>query len=448
MGVYGPSVFFLLENGVDIQPKALDPELSRGHPMLYVFANAVVAKFFGSSISVLHAFNLFLACTVLWATFALGKKVFDATTGVIGAVLLVSQPIFQAQATLILPEMALALTAIGMLYGYLAKMPVLYLVSGIAAVWLKETAIFIPLILITHFLWGLHQKRLSLLQADALLKIFWLGIPWMAFGAFLWIQKAQNGWFLFPYHTSLFDFDPAELLKKLVRFLLFLFYDQGRFLWGLILLLSLLGAFLRKKLVWSNLVEDTHWPVLSCFFLYSLVLLAFSSTNAYLNRYLLLLFPPLSLVVAYGLKVTFSYAWNNWTGSWHYVVLPASLVLSFSLIALPWLLPTDDFVYDEHPVFKRHIALMEMAVQEVMNREEYDGCHIQCNWPIHTAFEDEQAGYRKDPLNFYLLGPSDTLDFKVWLMPGSIANPPSPQQTSIYQVIEHAGMTCTIYQCR
>jgi len=448
MGVYGPSVYYLLENGVDIQPKALDPELSRGHPMLYVFVNAVVAKVFGSSIAVLHAFNLLIACCVLWATFALGKKLFDPTTGAIAAVLLAAQPIFQAQSTLILPEMALALAALGMLHGYLAKLPLLYLLSGIAAVWVKETAIFIPFILITHFLGSLYVKRLPLLHADNLLKICWLAFPWIAFGAFLIVQKHQNGWFLFPYHTSLFDFDPAELLKKLTRFLLFLFFNQGRFLWGFILIIALISAFIRRKLVWPNLIDSPHFPAFSCFLLYGLVLLAFSSTNAYLNRYLLFLFPPLSLVVAHALKAGFTDAWSELPKRFRVVSMPVFLALAFCLPTLAWIMPVRHFVYDEHPAFKQHIALTEMAVQEIMTNNDFEGCHIQCNWPIHTALEDEKAGYRKAPLNFYLLGPSDSLDYRVWLMPGSISNPPSPLHTAVYQVIEHSGMTCTIYECR
>ena len=37
----------LIDDGVGIQPKDLPPELSRGHPMGYVFLNAVVAKSVG-----------------------------------------------------------------------------------------------------------------------------------------------------------------------------------------------------------------------------------------------------------------------------------------------------------------------------------------------------------------------------------------------------------------
>lgn len=446
LGVYGPSVFYLLENGVDFQPKALDPELSRGHPMLYVFVNALVGAAFGASSVVLHSFNLFIACLVLVGTYMLGKKVFSATTGVLAAALLSVQPVFHAQATLILPEMALALAALGMLYGYLARMPVLYLVSGVAAVWLKETAIFIPMALILHRVLMLRSRRLPLMQINTLLEVLLLIAPWIAFAAFLLLQKIQNGWFLFPYHTGLFDFSPDEVLKKLGRFLAFLLVDQGRFVWGAVVGSSLLLAFRKKRITWNKWVDHPKWEAYTAFFLFGFLLLGFSATNAYLNRYLLLLFPPLALVVADQLKNHFRTAFTAWPSKKRGLIIPVSVIVGFLLLGFPWLLPVKRFVYDEHPVFKRHVVLTQMAVQELMENGEYQGCHVQCNWPMHTALEDEKAGYRLENLPFYLLGPNDTLDYQVWLDPGSYSNPPPLGRSEVMKTIEYHGMSCTIYR--
>jgi len=446
LGVYGPSVFYLLENGVDFQPKSLDPELSRGHPMLYVFVNALVGSALGANSFVLHAFNLFIACLVLVGTFLLGKRMLGASTGVIAAIILSVQPVFHAQATLILPEMALALAALGMLYGYLARMPWLYLLSGIAAVWLKETAIFIPLALILHRFLVLRLRRVPIIQVSSLLEFLLLGLPWLAFGAFLVLQKVQNGWFLFPYHTGLFDFSPIEVLKKFVRFSKFLLIDQGRFVWGGVLSISLIIAVWKKTISLSKWIDHPKWEIYSAFFLFGVLLVGFSATNAYLNRYLLLLFAPLALVVAdqlLSLSRTLFLAWSGTKKGW---IVSAFMLVIFLFLGLPWLMPVRKFVYDEHPFFERHLVLTQMAVQEMMENEEYQGCHVQCNWPIHTALEDEKAGYRQGILPFYLLGPNDTLDYQVRLDPGSYAHPPPPNHSEVVKTIEYYGMTCTIYR--
>jgi len=446
LGVYGPSVFYLLENGVDFQPKSLDPELSRGHPMLYVYVNALVGSVFGATGVVLHAFNLLIACLVLLGTFALGKKVLGTAIGVLAAAILSVQPIFHAQATLILPEMALALAALGMLYAYLTRMPWMYLVSGVAAVWLKETAIFIPLALIMHRLLTLRLRRVPVAQVGTLLEVLLLSLPWVAFGAFLLLQKVQNGWFLFPYHTGLFDFSPLEVLKKFGRFLKFLLLDQGRFVWSAVLSISLILAVKKKQLSWRKWLDHPYSELYTAFFLFGFLLVGFSATNAYLNRYLLLLFPPLALVVAaqlYSICQTLLMGWPASRRGW---VIPTFLLLGFLFLGLPWIIPVRKFVYDEHPFFERHLILTQMAVQEMMENEEYQDCHVQCNWPIHTALEDKEAGYRQTELPFYLLGPNDTLDYQVRLDPGSYSYPPPPNRSEVFKIIEYHGMTCTIYR--
>lgn len=440
LGVYGQSVFYLLEHGVSIEPRALDPELSRGHPMLYVFVNALFTSLCGATIFNLHLFNLSIALCLILATYALGKLWVNEWVGCVAAALLAAQPIFHAQATLILPEMSLALAAVGMLYAYHKSYYILYILSGFIAVWIKETAIFIPGALLL-----LELVRFPAYKAQGNLftwfkKTLWIASPWLGFGIFLIIQRAQNGWFLFPYHTSLFDWSPTTILSKLGWYLSFLFYKQGRFLW-LILLFVALYRYFRTSLQSTKI--SNYAPYLSTAFVYVILLLAFSSTNAFLNRYLLLLYPVLAIAVAHSIF----YLFQGSNKELHSTKLQSWLVFSV-LVITPWLIPVKHFVYDEHPRFDRHIELTNMAVRELMEQPIYHGRNIQCNFPLHNALLDDHAGFREDSLPFQIVGPSESVDFIAFIHPGSYDHMPSETRCRVSKIIEHMGMSCTIYECK
>lgn len=442
LGVYGPSVYYLMENGIDIQPKALDPELSRGHPMLYVFANALVGSLTGESLASLHLFNLSITLFLLLSTFFLGRALIDSRSGLLAVVILAAQPILHAQATLILPEMALSLAIIWMLYAYWTWKPALYTLAGIAAVWTKETAIFIPFALWVFEIFSHRGNFVHLLKKSNRSRFIWISVPWFSFVLFLILQKVQNGWILFPYHTGLFDFTPTAIAGKLGNFLSFLFWEQGRFLWSLILLTGSLVLYYRKSGITPALpTRDTasHGLIASVF----MVIIGFSSTNAYLNRYLLLLFPLIAIVVAdmaFAIYDRYSISMKG--------ALAAPLMFLGLMVILPWLIPARSFAYDEHPNFVRYLELTQLAVDELMTEKEYAGSNIQCNWPIHSAIQFDHGGYRKKALPFYLVGPNDSLNFQVRINPGANDNPPSPSRLDVYKVFTHAGMTCTIYKRR
>jgi 4-amino-4-deoxy-L-arabinose transferase-like glycosyltransferase len=440
LGVYAPSVYYLLDHGVSIQPSALDPELSRGHPMLYVFSQALLASWLGESSFTLHLINLGMAACVVLSVFFLGRVVFGRAAGLLAAALFCAQPLVHAQATLILPEMSLALAVLWMLIAWYQKRWLLYLLAGLAAVWLKETAMLVPgaLVLAETGLWwrgrshgerhDLPWSRMALLLA-----------PWLGFVAFLLLQKAQNGWYLFPYHTSLFDFSLDALASKLFRYLRFLFWEQGRWL----VLTVALGLAWQKALkgqlrqeILANTNSRFAWGAVLVF----LCWLGFSMTNAYLNRYLLALFPLLAVLAGHLLWLVWQELCVRRYGLW---LGGAGLLL---MLGLPWALPVNHFVYDDHPRFDRHLQLTETAVQELVNDEAYRDCLIQCNWPIHTALESDRAGFREQPLPFYLKGPGDKLDYRVWLQPGSADHPPPYDQVEVAKQWEWQGMHCIIYR--
>ena len=91
---------------------------------------------------------------------------------------------------------------------------------------------------------------------------------------FLFIQKMQNGWFFYPYHTSLISFEPTDILSQVTRVIKFLFLQQGRYTYtfvGLVLFL-LLPKKIENKTLWGMA-------------LIIIAYISFDSLNYYLPRY-------------------------------------------------------------------------------------------------------------------------------------------------------------------
>src|SRR5215217_8095596 len=66
LGVYAPGSLKMKESGhIGILPANLDPEYSRGHPLLCFFVHALSFRFFGDTVFVAHATSLFIGCCVL-----------------------------------------------------------------------------------------------------------------------------------------------------------------------------------------------------------------------------------------------------------------------------------------------------------------------------------------------------------------------------------------------
>ena len=108
VGVYGRSVFALIDTEIGFQPKYLEPTMSRGHPMLYVYLTASFTKLFGSNVFAMHLFNLCVSVALLISIFYIGSKLWTKKVGLFAALLLVAQPLFIAQSVLVFPEMMLA----------------------------------------------------------------------------------------------------------------------------------------------------------------------------------------------------------------------------------------------------------------------------------------------------------------------------------------------------
>ena len=226
--VYAPAVFDMYENGPSLSPDSINPDLSRGHPILFHFLAVCWMTIFGSSFTAVHSFSVFVAVLLIVAVYKLGEALVSKTIGFWAAVLLAMQPIFIQQAGFLLPEIMLALFVTLTALFYLQKKVWLYLAAGSAMLLTKETGILVIGMLGIVELFEFARNREFTLKS--IWETVWVGSPVAIAFLYFLIQYFQFGWFVFPEHVSMFETDPDIWESKLQLVYRSLFLDQHRYL--------------------------------------------------------------------------------------------------------------------------------------------------------------------------------------------------------------------------
>ncbi|MEL6653457.1 MAG: glycosyltransferase family 39 protein, partial [Bacteroidota bacterium] len=97
LGVYGPGVLAMVDNGVGMLPSALPADLSRGHPLFFYFLFALWTKVVGYSLVKIHFFALMVTLGVAWTTWRIGERLIQPGAGLLAGVAVLLMPFFFAQ---------------------------------------------------------------------------------------------------------------------------------------------------------------------------------------------------------------------------------------------------------------------------------------------------------------------------------------------------------------
>lgn len=305
--VYGPAVQMMAENGPSLLPDAISVDFYRGHPQLFHFLYGVWIKFGGDDLAGMRLLSLFITICLGFSLYYVISEWTDVTLGFLGLIVFFLQPLVLAQATMVLPEMMLALWALWMVYFYFKQgFYWLYWIFSILLVLTKESGIvLVGLMVLTDFVQNIKAKK-------SLVQLFLSGlkgsIPLFAFLGFLALQKMIHGWYLFPEHVGYLEKNWMAFLKKLIgQVSAYFFIYQGRNFLFFTLLISFAWLKFQKKKV-----ENKHRMGLLLILI--LGFLVFSALNFFTNRYLLCVLPfyiLLSLSIAQALlkhKITY-WAW-------------------------------------------------------------------------------------------------------------------------------------------
>lgn len=400
LGVYGPGILAMLDNGVGLLPSALEPELSRGHPLLFYAVFAGYSKLIGFSLLKIRLLAVFISIGLVGSVWWIGRKVLGGEYDWGPAMLLVVMPAVFVQSTLVLPEMMLSLLMIWGLYHLYQKNWLWYAVFGSLAILTKETGILLPLTGMTYLVFSREKpdwKSIGLLVA-----------PILVFGVFLLIQKAQNGWFFFPYHTELISFNWNEISFKAGEMLHFLFVDQWRWLLSIGIAVAAFLTVKRKKSFSLSVIHP--WFLLTGILFGGMM--CFTVLNAYMDRYLLVLLPIMAMGFGGLIRELELLKLNPRILDSLFLFI---LIFSCSMIPLP---QGDTFQYDVDFNYRQVISVQQKATDYLMETVAA-GDTVYANFPLYLGFQDVRFGYVDSLPEFKLtVRPNDPVSMIATMSPG------------------------------
>ena len=246
MAAYSNAVLYMMDHNISLLPSSVPPEISFGHPLLLPFLLSVVNELFGYSIPLMHACILLISLLLAFGTFLLAQFISkNNAIAFISMVILLFQPVFYAQSTLVLLEIFLTFNIV---YGLLFYLKGRYLLASIfasMAVLTKETGLVIAIAFLVFplldYVLNKNKEKLGFKLAISLL-------PIAIFTAFLLAQKSTYGWYLNPYNINATKLTINSILQKTWDYSFeFSFIDQGRFILTILVLVSTVIYFKRIK---------------------------------------------------------------------------------------------------------------------------------------------------------------------------------------------------------
>ncbi len=424
-GVYGKMVFEFATHDLSLHPKAIDQWLSRGHPLLFPNIIAIACKLFGTTVTVAHAANFFLACTLVISMFFHLSKAFHPWVGLGASLILLSMPLFFTQSVFVLPEVALALMLWWTTWAFINKKFIIYIIAGTGAIMIKEPAI---IWIGALFGWSILFDRIPVYK-----KLLWL-IPYIPFGIFLVIQKQTFGWYFFPYHTGGFDFVPKNVVAKFSDFMEYLFWKNGRGGWAFVILF---GGFLawRKRIKTQSSLFVNPKPYLAALFIV-LCYILFSSTTFFGERYVMATLPIICSLIGYSI-------YYGIAGKRPLLTLVLICMIVFS--SLPFMV-SKTFMYDNDMSYVRSIESTKKTISFMLDRGMLNPGEFHATMPIIHALSDGRFGYLpKDSMSRYSTIVSAKTKYIVKVEPGTAIE--NPEQFPLDTVIhwKDQDIRTTIY---
>jgi 4-amino-4-deoxy-L-arabinose transferase-like glycosyltransferase len=428
LGVYARAALYLHDHGPSIMPRALPAELSRGHPLLLACAFAASFRAFGATPLVAHLTMLALAVGLVLSVYHVARVHFGTAAALAAAALLVVQPIFFAQSTLLLPELPLAVAALWTLHFFERRRDVATALCATVAVLIKETALVLSLVLclVAAGQWLASRRSLG----AAVRSCAALTVSAVVYGLFLVVQKRQNGWYLFPLHERAIDLRWAAVGPKLLDFASFLFCEQGRFLLSAAAVVAI-AIRLRSK----------PWPAASAlgigatFTAFAAGYLLFSSANFFMKRYVLCLVPPLVIMAGHALVLLTR-------------ARPAALAAAVGAILVAQLpfMNRGKFNFDYDMSFRRQVIFQREVTHWLEQNIGYHA-NIQAAFPFIFGLEDRRLGYASYQfLHTYALYFWDINYIVASELDDHFVMP--PVKPTLIRTFAEPGMTVRIYRAR
>ncbi len=264
----------MAEKTPSIFPHHLPIDLSRGHPLGYHFIGSIWVKVFGTSNIAMHGFAIVLSSVALLLLFLLVSSVSKPEAGFFAVLLMMSQPLFVAQAFMVYPEMLLFIGLLISVYGYFKQQSLIFAIGLVISFLAKETGLVVFLAFVVFDLLKLVLGKESV---QGLLKYI---PPTFLIVGYLGVVYYNFGWFFYPGHTELMSLELSDIrfnLRNVFRVLIeeqnrsywiysflglgILAYDRLKWIYRIVLCAVFFSAY--KVFVWKWVVpEALYWIIM------------------------------------------------------------------------------------------------------------------------------------------------------------------------------------------
>ena len=384
IGVYGRLLFYMYEQGPSMHPADVTPEFGRGHPLFFTYFLSLISGCFAKNYIAARSVVLCLSVLTVYCTYCLAQKLTDAKTAAVVSILLIFQPIFYAQSTMILPEIMLSLLGLLCLITYINQQYWLYCVMASLLLLTKETGV---VVLGTVALNEWKKSGFSFRWKPLLHCIRWLA-PLCTLLLFFVIQKQAYGWYLYPFHTSLISFNPATVLIRFALNFSNLFLDQGRFL---LFVAFIYSSWKMGRPAFIKLI-DRYFLLLA----YIGLMLLFSSLNYVMTRYLLLILPASLLFLIIGIQPYFS---------------KVKYLFAYLILSLPFQFSFLYFRQDNDMGYLIVVENMQQSIAKLDELTKGKPAMIWAQFPELNALDFRHDGYVKNPNYVLRTVYKDSIDY-------------------------------------
>ena len=245
---YAAAITDMYQHGISLSPAALDPNISRGHPLLFHAMAASWMHIFGGSHLSMHSFALCISLLFLIAIYEATLGLFNERVAIMSLLFVVTQVVFFVQSSFLLFEILMAFLAFLSLYFYVKDKYLLTVVCLSALFYTKESGLIMGFVLGVDALVGLCNRHVT--WRNRVLRIASIGVPCILIGIFFLTQKSIRGWYIFPLHNNLIEHKWSAFWYNFRRnSLRNIFYDElNYYSFILLLAVSAVAAIKNKSL--------------------------------------------------------------------------------------------------------------------------------------------------------------------------------------------------------
>ena len=265
---YAPALNAMYHHGISLLPDVMDPELSRGHPLLFHVLAVAWMNVFGTSHFALHSFALATSVLFIATIYLAGAQLYNRRVAVIATLLVTTQEVFFVQSSFLLPEVQVAFFAFLSLCFYVKDKYLLTALCLTALFYTKESGMVMGAVLGIDACILLFNN--SNAKKDSIYRLASVVVPCILIALFFIQQKHVRGWYLFPEHTrSILQSWDGFWYSFRMGALRFNFYEHYRYRYFLILLTLAFAAAIKNvslrfmvifipAIVIYYLVDDMH----------------------------------------------------------------------------------------------------------------------------------------------------------------------------------------------